>query len=72
MSNTAEPHPEYLTFEDFLVEFDIPRSTFTRWRRLGKPVPRFRRMPNGQLRTTRAEVAAWFDALPECYGDEAA
>jgi len=60
-----------LTLDDFLVEFAIPRSTFTAWRRKGKAVPRFRRMPNGELRTTRAEVDAWFSTLP-VYGDEAA
>lgn len=57
--------PEVLSLEDFLMEFKIPRSTFTRWRRLGRPVPRFRRMPNGELRTARADVDLWFDALPE-------
>lgn len=66
MTTTATPAPAacYLTLEDFLEEFAVPRSTFTRWRRLGRPVPVFRRLPNGELRTTRADVDAWFASLP--------
>lgn len=64
-TQTPQAPSAVLTLDDFLVEFDIPRSTYTAWRRKGKPVPRFRKMPNGELRTTRSEVDSWFANLPE-------
>lgn len=57
--------PRYMTLQEFLLEFSVARSTFTRWVREGKPIPDFRRMHNGQLRALRADVYAWFEALPE-------
>jgi len=73
MSTKNSPAPSaVLTLDDFLVEFAIARSTFTASRRKGKAVPRFRKLPNGELRTTRTDVDAWFANLPESCGDEAA
>ena len=64
---TSSPTPisVEMTLDDFLDRFQIPVSTFTRWRRLGRPVPRFKRLPNGQLRTRSDWVDAWFEALPD-------
>jgi predicted DNA-binding transcriptional regulator AlpA len=54
----------HLTVVDFCAELGIARSTFYDWRAKGAG-PRCIKLPNGELRIRRAEVAAWLDNLEE-------
>lgn len=54
------PKPsDLLTLDEALAEMnDVSRSTFFRWKALGK-APRTIKYPNGSLRIRRAALDAW-------------
>jgi predicted DNA-binding transcriptional regulator AlpA len=43
---------------------DVSPRTFYRWREIGK-APSAVRLPNGELRVWRSDLAAWLDRLRE-------
>ena len=52
---------EWLTVDEFMVEFKLSRRTVDRWRALGTG-PRFERLGgHGPLRTKRSRVEAWLN-----------
>lgn len=51
-----------LTIKQFCEEMQIPRSTFYAWRAKGL-VPRLRKLPNGEIRITRADMEDWFESF---------
>ena len=53
-----------LTIEEVLAELRVARSTFDTWRTLGT-APKCIKLPNGQLRVSRAELDAWLAAHVE-------
>jgi len=63
MTRGAQDHPgkpsgELLTLAEVLAELDVPKSTFFRWKALGK-APRTIKYPNGSLRVRRRDLDAW-------------
>lgn len=46
------------------AELGVSRSTFDKWRAKGV-APVARKLPNGQLRITAADLQAWLDNLVE-------
>lgn len=52
------PARDYLTLSEFLVELDVPKSTFFRWKATGQ-APRTIKLPNGSLRIRRRDLDAW-------------
>ena len=55
---------ELLTLADVLAELDVPKSTFFRWKAIGK-APKTIKYPNGSLRVRRRDLDAWIDAHEE-------
>jgi predicted DNA-binding transcriptional regulator AlpA len=55
---------ELLTLSHVLTELDVPRSTFFRWKAIGK-APRTIKYPNGSLRLRRRDLEAWLAAHEE-------
>lgn len=55
---------DLLKLADVLAEIGITRSTFYDWRAKRK-APRCYRLPNGELRVTRAELDRWLESLEE-------
>ncbi len=55
---------ELLTLAEVLAELDVPKSTFFRWKAIGK-APRTIKYPNGSLRVRRRDLDAWLDAHQE-------
>lgn len=59
---TTLPRPgrrsELLTLSEVLAELDVPKSTFFRWKAIGR-APRTIKYPNGSLRVRRADLDAW-------------
>jgi predicted DNA-binding transcriptional regulator AlpA len=53
-----------LTVPDVLVELAVPRSTFYKWRSVGRG-PRVIKLPNGAIRVRRADLDAWLSQLDE-------
>jgi predicted DNA-binding transcriptional regulator AlpA len=51
---------DLLTLAEVLAELDVPKSTFFRWKAIGK-APRTIKYPNGSLRIRRADLDAWLD-----------
>lgn len=54
----------WMTVADVMTELDVARSTLDKWRATGRG-PRFKKLPNGELRLKRADYEAWLDQLPE-------
>ena len=52
----------WMGITEVLDELDITRSTFDKWRAraVGPPA---KRLPNGQLRIKRCDLAEWMDQL---------
>jgi predicted DNA-binding transcriptional regulator AlpA len=55
---------QLLTLADVLAELDVPKSTFFRWKSIGK-APRTIKYPNGSLRVRRHDLDAWLSAHEE-------
>ncbi|GAA0395760.1 excisionase [Acrocarpospora corrugata] len=56
---------ELLTVPQILDELGgVSRRTFYRWRELGH-APRGLKLPNGEIRVYRSELASWLDSLRE-------
>lgn len=55
---------ELLTVEQVLKELSVARRTFTRWRALGR-APQCIRLPNGELRIWRSDLAQWLASRME-------
>lgn len=49
-----------LTLVEVLTELDVPKSTFFRWKAIGK-APRTIKYPNGSLRVRRRDLDTWLD-----------
>ena len=47
---------------EVMGELSVARSTIDEWRRDGRG-PKFRKLPNGQLRVTRADLEEWLTGL---------
>ncbi|MEV6669951.1 helix-turn-helix domain-containing protein [Streptomyces sp. NPDC051162] len=61
----AKPRDEMLTIFEVLDELkDVSRSTFYRWRQLGKG-PKSIKLPNGAVRIRRSELERWIATLEE-------
>lgn len=52
---------QLLTLAEVLAELDVPKSTFSRWKAIGK-APRTIKYPNGSLRIRRRDLDAWLAA----------
>lgn len=62
---TAARPDELLTVAQLLDELGgVSRRTFFRWRELGR-APRCLKLPNGQLRVRRSELAVWLGSCTE-------
>ena len=55
---------DLLTLADVLAELDVPKSTFFRWKAIGK-APRTIKYPNGSLRIRRRDLDIWLTAHEE-------
>jgi predicted DNA-binding transcriptional regulator AlpA len=56
---------ELLTVAQLLDELGgVSRRTFFRWRELGR-APRCLKLPNGQLRVRRSDLASWLGSCTE-------
>ena len=55
---------DLLSLAEVLAELDVPKSTFFRWKAIGK-APRTIKYPNGSLRIRRKDLDAWLDAHEE-------
>jgi len=53
-----------LTIAEICVDLGISRSTFYEWRAKGR-APRCIKLPNGDIRISRAEYERWLTALEE-------
>lgn len=49
---------QLLTLPQVLAELEVPKSTFFRWKAIGK-APRTIKYPNGSLRVRRRDLEAW-------------
>jgi hypothetical protein len=64
-ADAPTPDPdELLTVFEVIRELKISRRTFYRWRELHIG-PEAHRLPNGELRITRAALAAWLGERQE-------
>ncbi|WP_062440057.1 helix-turn-helix transcriptional regulator [Herbidospora daliensis] len=55
---------ELLPVSEVVDELGISRRTFYRWRELGR-APKCVKLPSGDLRVWRSELAAWLLSLQE-------
>ncbi|MEO3744939.1 helix-turn-helix domain-containing protein [Plantactinospora sp. B5E13] len=55
---------ESLTIPEVISELKVSRSTFYYWRQTGK-APRCIKLPNGEIRVRRTDLATWLDGLEE-------
>ncbi|MGQ0480588.1 MAG: helix-turn-helix transcriptional regulator [Pseudonocardia sp.] len=59
----VERQTELMTVREVLAELNgVSRDTFYRWRQLGVAPPAIR-LPNGELRVRRRDLARWLDDL---------
>lgn len=56
--------PEMLKLPEVLTEIKMSRAAFYRMRARGK-APRIRKLPNGELRVSRADLDAWWELCAE-------
>ncbi|MGW7262639.1 helix-turn-helix transcriptional regulator [Streptomyces sp. NPDC054842] len=56
--------PQMLKLPEVLTELGISRAAFYRMRARGK-APRLRKLPNGQVRVSRADLDAWWEDCTE-------
>ncbi len=54
----------YLTIPEVIEVLRIPRSTFYRWRQLGRG-PRSIKLPNGDVRIRQSDLESWLRGLEE-------
>ncbi|MEU8524870.1 helix-turn-helix domain-containing protein [Streptomyces sp. NPDC048629] len=52
--------PKMLKLPDVLEEIEMSRAAFYRMRARGQ-APRLQKLPNGQLRVSRADLDAWWE-----------
>ena len=66
-SRRFQPMPDRprgrLSVDEFCFEMSISRRTFYEWRAKGR-APRCMKLPNGDLRISRADFESWLD---DCY-----
>jgi hypothetical protein len=53
---------DVLTVEEFCAELKVSKDTFNHWRKVGT-APVCHRLPNGELRISRADRDAWLAKL---------
>jgi excisionase family DNA binding protein len=53
---------ERLTVAEVCAELKVSRSTFYEWKAKGI-APRWRKLPNGELRISRADLDKWYEGL---------
>ncbi|MFJ4711290.1 helix-turn-helix transcriptional regulator [Streptomyces sp. NPDC088785] len=56
--------PPMLKLPEVLEEIEMSRAAFYRMRARGK-APRLRKLPNGQVRVSRADLDAWWETCTE-------
>lgn len=56
--------PQMLKLPEVLTEIGMSRAAFYRMRARGQ-APRLRKLPNGQLRVSRADLDAWWQQCGE-------
>jgi predicted DNA-binding transcriptional regulator AlpA len=56
--------PEMLKLPEVLKEIGISRAAFYRMRARGQ-APKLRKLPNGQVRVSRADLDAWWESCTE-------
>jgi hypothetical protein len=56
------PRMDVLTVEEFCIELKVSKDTFYHWRKVGT-APVCHRLPNGELRISRADRDAWLAKL---------
>ncbi|MFE9648182.1 helix-turn-helix transcriptional regulator [Streptomyces sp. NPDC006365] len=54
--------PQMLKLQEVLREIDMSRAAFYRMRARGQ-APRLRKLPNGHLRVSRADLDEWWSQL---------
>lgn len=55
---------EWMTVPQVIAEIGVPRSTFYRWRQIGRG-PKAIKLPNGQVRIRRTSLDEWLATLVE-------
>lgn len=58
------PRETLLTVPEVLDRLGIAKSTYYRWRQIGK-APKSIRLPNGQVRVRESVYNTWLDSLEE-------
>ncbi|MFJ9902008.1 helix-turn-helix transcriptional regulator [Streptomyces sp. NPDC101152] len=56
--------PQMLKLPEVLAEIKMSRAAFYRMRARGH-APRIRKLPNGQVRVSRADLDAWWERCEE-------
>ncbi|MEV7344821.1 helix-turn-helix domain-containing protein [Streptomyces sp. NPDC093544] len=56
--------PKKLKLAEVLEEIDMSRAAFYRMRARGQ-APRIHKLPNGELRVSRADLDAWWERCEE-------
>ncbi|TCR24209.1 helix-turn-helix domain-containing protein [Streptomyces sp. BK205] len=56
--------PQKLKLSEVLEEIDMSRAAFYRMRARGQ-APRIHKLPNGQIRVSRADLDAWWAACEQ-------
>jgi excisionase family DNA binding protein len=54
----------YLTIPEVIAVLRVPRSTFYRWRQLGRG-PRSIKLPNGDVRIRQSDLERWLRELED-------